>query len=289
MKEVVSRLNEKLNETLKQVTHNLAERSLDNGSISVERMDENQLVHYNLAYHTAESNIANFMGDYAWNQAGPIEQEMAVIFAGEALNRLRGELAGRQNEYGVTDSALNALFDGETNKLVQEAQKAERYNTLAEEALAGNYGQSGLSEDQLTLRDTFRQFADEVVAPKAEHVHRHDDFIPDEILNGLAEMGAFGITIPGQYGGFLDDYGNVGMMLVTEELSRGGLSIAGSLITRPEILSKALIKGGTDEQKQKWLPALAAGQCFNSIAVTEPNYGSDVAGMKVAADKTEGG
>lgn len=289
MKEVVSRLNEKLNETLKQVTHNLAERSLDNGSISVERMDENQLVHYNLAYHTAESNIANFMGDYAWNQAGPIEQEMAVIFAGEALNRLRGELAGRQNEYGIADSAMNALFDGETNKLVQEAQKAERYNKLAEEALAGNYGQSGLSEDQLTLRDTFRQFADEVVAPKAEHVHRHDDFIPDEILNGLAEMGAFGITIPGQYGGFLDDYGNVGMMLVTEELSRGGLSIAGSLITRPEILSKALIKGGTDEQKQKWLPALAAGQCFNSIAVTEPNYGSDVAGMKVAADKTEGG
>jgi (2S)-methylsuccinyl-CoA dehydrogenase len=102
-------------------------------------------------------------------------------------------------------------------------------------------------------------------------------------------MGAFGITIPGQYGGFFDDYGNTGMMIVTEELSRGGLSIAGSLITRPEILSKAILKGGTDEQKDKWLPALASGERFNAIAVTEPNYGSDVAGMKVTADKVEGG
>ncbi|MBX7058032.1 MAG: acyl-CoA/acyl-ACP dehydrogenase [Leptospirales bacterium] len=289
MKDVVSRLNEKLSQTLKQVTNNLAERSLDNGQISVAKMDENQVIHYNLAYHTAESNIANYMGDYAWSQGGAVEQDMALIFAGEALNRLRGELAGRQQEYGISDGELNDLFSAENNRVIQEAQKAERYNQLAEEALKGNFGLSGLNEDQTTLRDTFRQFADEVVAPRAEHVHRHDDFVPDEILNGLVEMGAFGITIPGQYGGFLDDYGNTGMMLVTEELSRGGLSIAGSLITRPEILSKALLKGGTDEQKQKWLPALAAGERINSIAVTEPNFGSDVAGMKVAADKVEGG
>lgn len=292
MKEEVRKLNDKLADVLKEITHNLAERSAGSGGISVEKMDENQLVHYNLAYHTAETNIANYFAEYAWNadnKTGKLEQDMAAIFAGEALNRLRGEIAGRQQEYGVKDETLNQLFSPELNRLIQEAQKSERYNFVGDEALAGKYGAVALSEDNLTLQETFRGFANDVVAPKAEHVHRHDDFIPDEILNGLVEMGAFGITIPGQYGGFFDDYGNTGMMIVTEELSRGGLSIAGSLITRPEILSKAILKGGTDEQKDKWLPALASGERFNAIAVTEPNYGSDVAGMKVTADKVEGG
>lgn len=79
------------------------------------------------------------------------------------------------------------------------------------------------------------------------------------------------------------------MMIVTEELSRGSLGIAGSLITRPEILSKALLKGGTEEQKQKWLPLIASGEKMVGIAVTEPNFGSDVAGLKVLAEKVEGG
>ncbi len=292
MKEEVRKLNDKLADVLKEITHNLAERSAGSGGISVDKMDENQLVHYNLAYHTAETNIANYFAEYAWNadnKTGKLEQDMAAIFAGEALNRLRGEIAGRQQEYGVKDETLNQLFSPELNRLIQEAQKSERYNFVGDEALAGKYGAVALSEDNQTLQETFRGFANDVVAPKAEHVHRHDDFIPDEILNGLVEMGAFGITIPGQYGGFFDDYGNTGMMIVTEELSRGGLSIAGSLITRPEILSKAILKGGTDEQKDKWLPALASGERFNAIAVTEPNYGSDVAGMKVTADKVEGG
>ncbi len=292
MKEEVRKLNDKLADVLKEITHNLAERSAGSGGISVEKMDENQLVHYNLAYHTAETNIANYFAEYAWNaenKTGKLEQDMAAIFAGEALNRLRGEIAGRQQEYGVKDETLNQLFSPELNRLIQEAQKSERYNFVGDEALAGKYGAVALSEDNQTLQETFRGFANDVVAPRAEHVHRHDDFIPDEILNGLVEMGAFGITIPGQYGGFFDDYGNTGMMIVTEELSRGGLSIAGSLITRPEILSKAILKGGTDEQKDKWLPALASGERFNAIAVTEPNYGSDVAGMKVTADKVEGG
>ncbi|MEQ9366611.1 MAG: acyl-CoA dehydrogenase family protein, partial [Leptospirales bacterium] len=256
------------------------------------KMDENQYVHYNLAWHTAEANIATFFVNHAFDAStgsGELEQDIAYLFAGEAFNKLRGEAAGRQTEYGVSDARIAELFSPEMNQLVQDACSYTRYNKVADQVLEGNYGAHALGEDHLMMRDTFRQFAEEQVMPRAEHIHRNDEDIPDEIIGGLIELGAFGITIPGKYNGYLDDYGNVGMMVVTEELSRGGLSIAGSLITRPEILSKALLKGGTEEQKDKWLPMLAGGERLNGVAVTEPNYGSDVAGMKVAAKKTDGG
>jgi (2S)-methylsuccinyl-CoA dehydrogenase len=79
------------------------------------------------------------------------------------------------------------------------------------------------------------------------------------------------------------------MVVATEELSRGSLGAGGSLITRPEILTRALEAGGTEEQKQEWLPKLATAEVMNAVAVTEPDFGSDVAGVKVTATPTEGG
>ena len=141
------------------------------------------------------------------------------------------------------------------------------------------------------MQDTFRRFADEKLAPIAEHIHRHNGDIPEEIISGLAEMGAFGLSIPEEYGGYgsggESEY--IGMVVATEELSRGSLGAGGSLITRPEILTRALVKGGTEEQKQKWLPQLATAEVMNAVAVTEPDYGSDVAGIKVSATKVDGG
>jgi (2S)-methylsuccinyl-CoA dehydrogenase len=104
--------------------------------------------------------------------------------------------------------------------------------------------------------------AEEVVMPLAEEIHRHDLDIPDAILDQVKEMGCFGISIPERFGGIQSDEqeDNLGMIVVTEELTRGSLGAAGSLITRPEILSKALLKGGTEEQKNKWLPQLASGE-----------------------------
>ena len=104
-------------------------------------------------------------------------------------------------------------------------------------------------------------------------------------------MGMFGLSIPESYGGLQEDdkEDTLGMIVVTEELSRGSLGAAGSLITRPEILSRALLKGGTEEQKAHWLPQLAVGDPLCAVAVTEPNYGSDVAGVKLKATAREGG
>ena len=114
--------------------------------------------------------------------------------------------------------------------------------------------------------------------------------MPEELISGLAEMGAFGLSVPAEYGGFSEggDGEYMGMVVATEELSRGSLGIGGSLITRPEILTRALVKGGTEAQKNEWLPKLATAEVMAAVAVTEPDFGSDVAGLKVTATPAEG-
>jgi (2S)-methylsuccinyl-CoA dehydrogenase len=143
----------------------------------------------------------------------------------------------------------------------------------------------------MLMADTFRQFANDVVKPLAERIHREDMIIPDEILDGVRELGCFGLSVPQRYGGLLPDdkEDNLGMIVVTEELSRGSLGGAGSLITRPEIMARALIAGGTEEQKQHWLPKIAEGRPLCAIAITEPDYGSDVASMKLKATQVDDG
>ncbi|HEY4378426.1 MAG TPA: acyl-CoA dehydrogenase family protein, partial [Acidimicrobiales bacterium] len=152
-------------------------------------------------------------------------------------------------------------------------------------SLAGKAGPRHLDSDFEMVQDVFRRFADEKLAPIAEHIHRDNGDIPEDIISGLAEMGAFGLSISEAYGGFAtggeSDY--IGMVVATEELSRGSLGAGGSLITRPEILARALEAGGTEEQKHEWLPKLATAEVMNAVAVTEPDYGSDVAGVKVTA------
>ena len=97
----------------------------------------------------------------------------------------------------------------------------------------------------------------------------------------MAELGYFGLSVPEAFGGH--ELGNLAMILTTEELSRASLASAGSLITRPEILAKALLAGGTDAQKRAWLPRIAAGEIMVAISVTEPNVGSDVAAVACRA------
>lgn len=131
------------------------------------------------------------------------------------------------------------------------------------------------------IRASVRQFADREVAPRAEHIHRHDDLVPDDIIAAMADLGYFGLSVPEAHGGH--ELGNLAMILTTEELSRASLAAAGSLITRPEILAKALLAGGTDAQRQAWLPRIASGELMVAISVTEPDVGSDVASVACKA------
>ncbi|TMQ11632.1 MAG: acyl-CoA dehydrogenase [Deltaproteobacteria bacterium] len=137
------------------------------------------------------------------------------------------------------------------------------------------------------VRASVRAFAEREVAPHAERIHRDDELVPERLIAEMAKAGYFGLSVPERYGGH--ELGNLAMILTTEELSRASLAAAGSLITRPEILAKALLAGGTEAQKQTWLPRLASGEIMAAISVTEPNTGSDVAAVACRAEPSDGG
>jgi (2S)-methylsuccinyl-CoA dehydrogenase len=144
-----------------------------------------------------------------------------------------------------------------------------------------------LDEMLTEVRSNVRAFAEREVVPNAERIHHKDELVPERFISEMAKLGYFGLSIPEQYGG--NELGNLAMILTTEELSRASLAAAGSLITRPEILAKALLAGGTEEQKQRWLPQLANGEIMAAISVTEPDAGSDVASLTCRAEKVDGG
>src|SRR5439155_13235522 len=174
--------------------------------------------------------------------------------------------------------------------------EAERRSPEFLESIAGRLPQHGtgpphLSDDFELVRETFHRFAAEKVRPVAEHVHRANADIPEDVIAGLAEIGGFGLSVPEEYGGFAagGEHDYLGMVVATEALSWGSLGIGGSLITRPEILTRAIVKGGTDEQKKRWLPGIASGELMVAVMVTEPDFGSDAGAVSVAAKPAEGG
>jgi (2S)-methylsuccinyl-CoA dehydrogenase len=242
--------------------------------------DDRQVVGYELAHAASAVEAARVMLDYG--AKGGLEADVACAFVADAVADLAGKLYGRETEWGVEPGALDGARPFVT------AHRAS--GVLAE--LAGRGEPPRHLDDEFEMvQDAFRRFADDKLAPIAEHIHRTNDDIPDDIVAGLAEMGAFGLSVPEDYGGFATggEHDYIGMVVATEELSRGSLGAGGSLITRPEILSRALLKGGTEDQKREWLPRLASGKVMAAVAVTEPDFGSDVAGLTTGATRTEGG
>jgi (2S)-methylsuccinyl-CoA dehydrogenase len=265
-----------------QAARHLAEQSSDGGRISVDRLDGHQIVAYDLAHAQSGIEGARVMVDYG--RHGGLQARLACLFAAEAIADLVGRLVGREAEWGV--SAMDLAPAGE---FVNAHRSPAFLDDVAEEVARHGGGPPQLSEDFELVRDTFRRFAADKIRPVAEEVHRKNTDIPEEVITGLAELGGFGLSVPEQYGGMASggesDY--LGMVIATEELAWGSLGVGGSLITRPEILTRALVRGGTEEQKQQWLPKIATGEAMVAVMVTEPDYGSDVANVKVMATETE--
>jgi (2S)-methylsuccinyl-CoA dehydrogenase len=146
-----------------------------------------------------------------------------------------------------------------------------------------HFGEAGLDDETLDMiRDQFRKFVEAEVAPHCHEWHLKDELIPLEVLNGVAEMGVFGLTLPEEYGGL--GMGKTAMCVVTEELSRGYIGV-GSLGTRAEIAGELIRLGGTEEQKQEWLPKIASGEILPTAVFTEPNTGSDLGSLRTRAVK----
>jgi (2S)-methylsuccinyl-CoA dehydrogenase len=262
----------------------LAHAVSDGGRISVDRLDDHQLVAYDLAHAAAAVEGGRAMLEYA--QHGEIESLLARAFIADAVHDVGARLSGREDEWGVDADALGPARD-----FVAAHRSAPFLAALADRLPDVGSGPAHLDDDFQLVAETFRRFAEDRIRPHAEHVHRTNADIPEEIIEGLAEIGGFGLSVPEEYDGFAtggeSDY--MGMVVATEELSRGSLGIGGSLVTRPEILSRALVTGGTEEQKKHWLPRIASGELMVGIMVTEPDFGSDVAGVKVTASPTDGG
>jgi (2S)-methylsuccinyl-CoA dehydrogenase len=270
-----------LEATIAEATAHVADACEKDGKISVGLMDERQTVAYDLASVASAVRAGRSLLEYG--EHGDHEAALALAYAADVAADLRGRLTGREDDWGTDGGALAGVADA-----IAAGRDAAFLASIGDRVMtSGEAGPRHLPEELEMVRDAFRRFAEDKVMPVAEHVHRNDEDIPDEIINGLAEMGCFALSIPAEHGGMAEGGPDelLNMVLVTEELSRGSLGVAGSLITRPEIIGTAIQKGGTDEQKLRWLPAIASGEKMCGVAVTEPDYGSDVAGVKVSATR----
>ncbi len=257
-------------------------------------IDEHQVVCERVAYAATELAAVRTMTEFAGaaSAAGHGEAglyvEQAAVFTGEVAARVRGELAASAPDLGLDGPALTGgVGSDRALALIHEMIREDRVRAIGRNtagSLAAN--NSWLpDEDSVLVRDSVRSFAAREVAPLAERIHRHDELVSDEIISSMAEMGYFGMAAPQEYGGL--GMGNLSMIITTEELSRASLAAAGSLITRPEILIKALLAGGTEEQKHQWLPPVCSGQLMVAVSVTEPDIGSDVASVSCRAQPAE--
>jgi (2S)-methylsuccinyl-CoA dehydrogenase len=242
-------------------------------------VDENEALAYDVAHAASALATARSVLDYSTK--GDEEAQLVAAFLALALSDLAARVLGRESLWRVEANWFSPFAT-----FVATYRDAAFLGSLAESP-----GPRHLGEDFEAVGELFHRFAEEQVRPHAEHVHRSNGDIPESIIEGLSALGGFGLSIPEKFGGFStggeSEY--VGMVVATEELSWGSLGIGGSLITRPEIMTRALLNGGTDEQQQRWLPRLASGETLCAIAVTEPDFGSDVAGLTTTATKTEGG
>ncbi|MEX2253709.1 MAG: acyl-CoA dehydrogenase family protein, partial [Thermoleophilaceae bacterium] len=140
------------------------------------------------------------------------------------------------------------------------------------------------TDDQKAITEMVRQFVDEQVLPVAEE-YDHEDKFPEPIVEQMKELGLFGVTIPEEYGGMGLDLSTYAM--IVEELSRGWISVSG-IVNTHFIGSYLLMKFGTDEQKQEFLPRMATGDLRAAFSLSEPEVGSDVQGIKATAKEVDG-
>ncbi len=224
-------------------------------------------------------------------RGGELEALILQISLGDYLAQMAGGIAMSQgeiirlHELGLDEAVINAFTaHPAVRTLVHQgnstAARARAAELIAGQASAATIGDDGLDEMFTMIRDQFRRFTDEQVAPQAHEWHLKDELIPLDIIGQMSELGVFGLTVPEAYGGL--GMGKTAMCVVSEELSRGYIGV-GSLGTRSEIAAELILGGGTEEQKQYWLPGIAAGEILPTAVFTEPGTGSDLAALRSRA------
>ena len=223
---------------------------------------------------------------------GEVEQLIHQIAFGEYLWQIYGGIPMNQGEIlrlqdiGLTQDQMRIMMEPSVKALTQhantQAARLRLVDLMQERSAEVTVGATGLDDELDMIREQFRRYAVEKVEPFAHEWHLKDELIPMSVIDELAEMGVFGLTIPEEYGGL--GLSKASMCVVSEELSRGYIGV-GSLGTRTEIAAELIIAGGTEEQKQKWLPALASAEKLPTAVFTEPNTGSDLGALRARAVK----
>ena len=227
---------------------------------------------------------------------GEVEALIHQIAFGEYLHQIAGGIPMNQAEVTrLADLGLGwDVLSGFQSDAVQtlmargnsQSARTRLVELMQERSAEITVGRTGLDDELEMIREQFRRFAMEKVEPHAHDWHLKDELIPMEIIEELAEMGVFGLTIPEEYGGF--GLSKASMVVVSEELSRGYIGV-GSLGTRSEIAAELILCGGTDAQKEHWLPKLASAEILPTAVFTEPNTGSDLGSLRTRASRDENG
>ena len=264
------------------------------GKLDSELLDDYQFSSYQIAFSVAEIAAAKSFLHYCKESTeNSYESAFALLFTCDTLDNVMGRLKKIALDVGIELESLTTLENSAEYRNVLKHNRPSVISALGSLIINEKFDRlrSGLDDEKELVRDTFHRLSDEIVAPLAEKIHREDLDIPEQIIEAASELGCFGTCIPEKFGGLQPDNksDSLGMIVVTEELSRGSLGAAGSLITRPEIAARALLAGGTENQQQFWLPKLASGETLCAISITEPNTGSDVAAVSLKANPTEGG
>ena len=267
------------------------------GKVSNALVEENQTAAHGLAWlatyaqslHQMQLWAEKLDADGTFSETEKLIHQIAF---GEYLCQISGGIQMNQGEIlrlhdlGVSTTDQNAFSNAGITTLQQrgnsQAARTRLVELMQEQSANITVGRSGLDEELEMIREQFRRYAVEKVEPFAHEWHLKDELIPIEVINELAEMGVFGLTIPEEFGGF--GLSKASMCVVSEELSRGYIGV-GSLGTRSEIAAELIIAGGTDAQKEKWLPRIASAETLPTAVFTEPNTGSDLGSLRTRAVK----
>ena len=265
----------------------IAARVTIDGRVSSKAVEQEQFAAHGLSWLATYVESLRQMSAWAQNlqadgRLGEMELLLLQIGFGEYLSQIRGGIPMAQGEIirlhdlGVEHtSTFEGMLQGNT-----DAARKRLVELMIERDGVATFGDTGLDEEYEMIRDQFRRFADDKVVPYAHEWHLKDELIPMEIITEMGELGVFGLTIPEEYGGF--GMTKTAMCVVSEELSRGYIGV-GSLGTRSEIAAELIIGGGTEAQKQAWLPKIASAEILPTAVFTEPNTGSDLGSLRTRA------
>ncbi|MCA2014337.1 acyl-CoA/acyl-ACP dehydrogenase [Cereibacter sphaeroides] len=280
-----------------RATETLRATVSEGGKVKAGLIEQNQRAAHGLAWLATYVEAVRQMSAWAARLTeagtfGEMEGLILQIGVGEYLAQILGGIPMNQGEIlrpadmGLTHADLSALADQPILAGNSPAARARLVELMRDNHGRATFGATGLEEELEMIRDQFRRFADEKVAPFAHDWHLKDQLIPMEIIEELAEMGVFGLTIPEDFGGF--GLSKASMVVVSEELSRGYIGV-GSLGTRSEIAAELILAGGTDAQKAQWLPKIASAEILPTAVFTEPNTGSDLGSLRTRAVKNAEG